>query len=612
MKIFGENTLHAKGQERSVNVGDVVIHAKFVENRGIEIEFSLKNSSNISKFVENLKIGELVPTQRVFVNNFQSWGPCTFIKVDEVLNDVKKVNFNAMMSIVPWEFKDGVVSDYFIATHEEFAGFLSSKIAHPYFVLKDGIIEAKFHIAKTLKPNEEMELGTLWIKKNYKSLEDTLDEYAKKVAKINKPRIGKPLFGWSSWYHYYLDISQDAFVEEVKRSKALKMNYELFQLDDGYESDIGDWLQTNEKFPSGLEFIAKTVKENAMIAGIWTAPFSVSESSKLFTEHRNWLAKDEKGDPIVAYENWNKKIYALDTTHPQALKWLKELFSTLKKIGFDFFKIDFLFAGMIPAKRHLNATPVEAYRMGMEAIREAVGDSHVLGCGAPLLESIGYVDSMRIGADTALYWKSEMDLGQPSAKFSIRNALTRHFMNAWWTNDPDCVMVRSNETELSHPSLFDSNLEGLSNERMINVYVPALLNDHVLQSDKLSVLTKEDIFFLKNALNFRNGSARVKFVDSEKYVIRSEKTINGDVISFVNLSDSVWNVKIKDFSDLNEKPESFFISYPHMKELKASDSLKIKPHSISIVLHRSKRKLSREDEKKEDGRDFHYYRDDDV
>ncbi len=590
--------------DHDIKIGDISknhenlkISANVAQDNGFKAEFSLKNLSNTSNFVEEMELGEFDSSESLFMNNFQSWGLCTFVKPEKIFASISnmKSQLGFMATPIPEEFKNGIVSDYFIATDKEFAGFLSSEAVHPYFLWQNGIIKIKVYVGKELKPGEKIELGTLWFSQ-YESLEETLNEYAKRVADLNQPKTGKPVFGWSSWYHYYLDISQESFIKEMELSKTLNLNYELFQLDDGYEADIGDWLETNEKFSNGLEFLAKKVRENEMIAGIWTAPFSVSESSKLFKEHSDWVVKNENDDPLLAYKNWNKKIYALDTTNPDAQRWLENIFSALKDYGFDFFKIDFLFAAMILGKRYLNVTPVEAYRMGIETIRKAVGESHILGCGAPLLPSVGYVDSMRIGADTAPYW-NDADLGKPNAKYSIRNALTRNFMNdVWWTNDPDCVMTRSNDTELNR------------DERMVNVYTSALLNGHFLESDKLSVLSKDDVCFLKSALNFRSGNSHVKFIDTERYVILSKKTINGDLISFVNLSDSLWNVKIENFSNLlNEKIDGFFVSYPSMKEANPFDSQSVNPHSVLMVLHRGKRKMVREDEKKKDGRDFHYY-----
>ncbi|MGC8819246.1 MAG: glycoside hydrolase family 36 protein [Athalassotoga sp.] len=581
------------GVNREV-IGNFELNFSISKFRGYLIEIEMRNLLDTPKFAGEIKIGEMDSNGEIFMNNFQSWGPCTFVNPYEVSKLLKFSNFQLNFGISPvlWEFRDGIVSDYFVATDREFAGFLSSKLSHPYFKWHDGKIDVKVYIGKILLPHESVKIEKLWVYE-FNAIEDALQNYALEVLKEKTLRSHAPLFGWESWYSYYLDISQETFLKELENAN---LKYEVFQLDDGYEADIGDWLRTNSKFPDGLEFLARKIKEKGMKAGIWTAPFSVSESSELFRSHPDYLVKDDKGNPVVAYENWNKKIYAIDLSNDEAIEWLKNLFSTLKGYGYEFFKIDFLFAGMVPGKRKSNLSPVESYTRGMKAIAEAVGESHILGCGAPLLPSIGYVDSMRIGADTAPEWGG-MDIGTPSAKYSIRNALTRNFMNKWWVNDPDCVMARSQRTKLS------------KNERMINLFVPALLNGHFLESDFLGELTDEDIHLLIDALNFRNGHATVRFIDGQRYVITTKNSRNGDVVSFVNLSDSVWEDNLSNY--INEKKEDeFFISYPLMKS--AGGDLKIDPRSVEIVLHRGKRYLKRDDEKEDDGRDIHYYWGDDY
>lgn len=556
---------------------------------GRTIRFELEKTGGPG-FVGEVVLGEIEVSEEIFMNNYQSWGPCKKTKPAELIELAKGIGMpiGFITSPVPWEFQKGIVSDYFVSTGKTFAGFLSSDKIHPYFLWTSDVVKIKAYVGKTMENTEKITFD-LWTAEK-EPLESALDLYAVHVAEANSPEVGKPLLGWSSWYHYYLDISREALLKDLDAAR--ENGFELFQIDDGYEADIGDWLKANEKFPGGMKFMAERIKESGMIPGIWTAPFSVSESSDVFRDHPDWLVKDENGHPAVAYENWNKKIYALDTTNSEALGWLGEVFSTLKGYGYGFFKIDFLFAGMMPGKRFLEKTPVEAYRAGMEKIKDTVGDSGILGCGAPLLPSIGYVDSMRIGADTVPVWNAP-DVGMPSAKYSIRNALTRHFMNgAWWTNDPDCVMARSSETELSE------------NEREINAYIPAILNDHVLESDILSGLSKEDLMFFKKTLNFRNGTSKVVFADRERYVIVSENTVNGDLLTFVNLSDSEWTVD-PGKSGFFTKDDAFFIGYPSMREI--TEPAEVKGRSLLIVMARTPGRVTREDERKDDGRDFHYY-----
>ena len=64
----------------------------------------------------------------------------------------------------------------------------------------------------------------------------------------------------------------------------------------------------------------------------------------------------------------------LDVTHPGAEEDLRTVFGTLRRMGIDYFKLDFLYAGALAGHRgDETATPLAAYRRGMEMIREVTG-----------------------------------------------------------------------------------------------------------------------------------------------------------------------------------------------------------------------------------------------
>ena len=64
-------------------------------------------------------------------------------------------------------------------------------------------------------------------------------------------RLGAPYqVGWCSWYHYFHRITEDALRANLAR--AADWPFDVFQLDDGYQAAIGDWLVTKESFPSGV------------------------------------------------------------------------------------------------------------------------------------------------------------------------------------------------------------------------------------------------------------------------------------------------------------------------------------------------------------------------
>ncbi|MBA2389466.1 MAG: hypothetical protein H0V67_04335, partial [Geodermatophilaceae bacterium] len=128
-----------------------------------------------------------------------------------------------------------------------------------------------------------------------------------------------------------------------------------------------------------------------------------------------------------------------------------EVFGALRDIGIDFLKLDFLYAGALDGMRSdPDITGIAAYRRGLQVIREAAGpDTYILGCGAPLLPSIGLVDAMRISPDIAPYVEPpDGDQSQPSQRAAARCGRERGWQHGrFWVNDPDCLIAAATMPE---------------------------------------------------------------------------------------------------------------------------------------------------------------------
>ena len=127
---------------------------------------------------------------------------------------------------------------------------------------------------------------------------------------------------------------------------------------------------------------------------------------------------------------------------PPADALLTELARTYRAMGFGYVKADFLFAGAMPGLRYdPSATGVEGYRRGLAALREGLGeDALLLGCGAPLLPSVGLVDCMRVSPDLATTWTHPDEGDKPSLRVAVRSDLNRLWTGGrWWASDPDCA-----------------------------------------------------------------------------------------------------------------------------------------------------------------------------
>src|SRR5436309_4077259 len=244
--------------------------------------------------------------------------------------------------------------------------------------------------------------------------------------------------GWCSWYELFGNVSESDVVANLEFCATTfdRRHFRLIQLDDGYQKATGDW-DTNAKFPHGHRWLTDRIHARSFQAGLWIAPFAVSERSGVPAAHPEWLLKKAAG-PIVwdTRDDWGGKVYSLDGAHPEVQAWLRELARRIvRDWGYDYVKIDFLLWATAGTEHFGGLTHAEAYRAGLAAIRDGLGpEAFLLGCGAPLQHAVGYVNGMRIGTDVDASWGG---LEAPARAAALRSFYHR----GAWLNDPDRLVV---------------------------------------------------------------------------------------------------------------------------------------------------------------------------
>ncbi len=372
----------------------------------------------------------------------------------------------------PPEFPEAQTSELFTivessnANERVLAGFIGAAtslstltVSSPEKIIARAILDDV-----TLAAGAQRELDPLFIAAADESAARLAARWADAAGRWMNARVSAPFQrGWCSWYHYFHAITEDALRANIKSLEAMRSEFPLdvIQLDDGFQSALGDWDTTNSKFPGGLRKIAGEIRAAGFKAGIWTAPFLAARDSQLMIDHPDWfIMHAETGEPVRAGHNANwtasddKFAYALDASNPAFRAHLRHLFAKLTRdFGFSYLKLDFLYAAAAPGRRHdPNLTRGETLRHGLEAIRAGAGDdAFILGCGCPIGQAIGVVDGMRIGPDVSPFWGSTASgAGDPSTVYALDAIIARSFMHRrLWLNDPDCLMLRARETRLS-------------------------------------------------------------------------------------------------------------------------------------------------------------------
>jgi len=125
----------------------------------------------------------------------------------------------------------------------------------------------------------------------------------------------------------------------------------------------------------------------------------------------------------------------IGATNPKAQQYLRKTYSTLvSEWNIGYIKLDFMedtaVEGFWP-----NTTALEVQRIGLQIIRQAVGEQVLLDKdGSPMLNAVGIVDTGRISLDTGHTFKATKDAGSGIA--------ARYYMNRnFFVCDPDAFCV---------------------------------------------------------------------------------------------------------------------------------------------------------------------------
>jgi alpha-galactosidase len=244
---------------------------------------------------------------------------------------------------------------------------------------------------------------------------------------------------WCSWYHYLAGVTEADVLENLDAIGTTGLPVDVIQIDDGWQAEMGDWLDFSGRFASVGDLVGR-IRDAGRRAGLWLAPFLVGAASTVARDHPDWLVAGAD-----AGHNWGQDLFALDVTHPGAADHLRRVFETQRDLGVDYFKLDFAYAGALEGTRHRDVPALTAYREGLALIREAVGlDAYLLGCGAPILPSVGLVDAMRVGPDIDQSFEpADGDLSRPSQRSAAQSVVGRAWQHGrFWVNDPDCLLLR--------------------------------------------------------------------------------------------------------------------------------------------------------------------------
>ncbi len=348
--------------------------------------------------------------------------------------------------------------------------------------------------------------------------DEVFDAYLKRLPKIGERPV---LTGYTSWYRHEQKIDHEKLMIDLED---IGEDDTLFQIDDGYQKAIGDWLEIDfEKFERGLLPIVEKIEEKGLMPGIWLAPFVCEKKSRIFQEKKEFLLKDDQGEPVMAGSNWSG-FYALDMTRDDVKDHVRKILRHMvETYRFTFFKLDFLYAAALLPRP--DKTRAQVMHESMMFLRETLHDVYILGCGMPLSSGFGLVDYARIGPDVSLlfddvFYMKWLHRERISTKQTILNTIYRRELDGHvFCNDPDVFVLRNDEN-----GMHEKQREALT---LIN----AIFGHLFLTSDRVKTLNAKSMRILAEAK--ASLQAKKVTVESDTKAIRVRYEVDGIEKGFV-------------------------------------------------------------------------------
>ena len=363
-----------------------------------------------------------------------------------------------------------------------------------------------------LTAGQEYEMFDIAIIKG--DMDEVMDKYFFDFVGCKKPAIDH-LSGYTSWYNYFQDINEEIILRDLDGLDRASDEVNIFQVDDGYQQAVGDWLLIDEKkFPHGMKYIADKIHDKGYKAGIWLAPFSAQVSSQLVKDHPDWLLTfNSNGKKMLGCQGWGG-AYTLDRYNPDARAYIKKVFDTvLNDWGFDMVKLDFLYSQCIEPRN--GKTRGEIMCDGVDLLREVCGDKWILGCGVPIGACMGIFDACRISCDASKNWQFTLkgnlsvnalvssiriNCENPSSQNAIINTVFRnHLDGRAFCNDPDVFFLR------------DININYTMEQKLLHGKINSVCGNVLFVSDNAGDFDDERIGYLKEF--FKDKNYKVKLAE---------------------------------------------------------------------------------------------------
>ncbi|MFH1716632.1 MAG: glycoside hydrolase family 36 protein [Planctomycetota bacterium] len=437
-----------------------------------------------------------------------------------------------------------------------------------------------------------------------------LEAYADAVARLYSIKLRPQPSVYCTWYHARASNEEKLLANgEFARRHLKPFGFSVVQIDDQWQARFPEdntyddsqknfkgvgpvkvFLGANENFPKGMKYTAEKLRGMGLIPGIWFMPFAGTWNNPYFADKQDLFAHWPDGTAVVT--RWSGSL--LDMSNPRTQAFVRDRARRIADWGYGYFKLDGMHTGTVTHNVYVNtgyatsgrwlnsqnfvgdqqagpgaadvATPstvladprmthIEAYRKGLEIVRESAPDVFILGCNVSqnmrsMGAAFGLIDAMRIGPDNG---------GAGSGRWNDVMVGPHHGSNLYflnrriWHNDPDPIYVRP-----SNP---------LNAARLMASWV-AVSGSMLTTSYQFSELPDERLDILKRLIPGHEAVARpVDLFESKTARIwlltDARRSVRRDVIGLFNWKEKEPDTIVYDMGKLGLNPKATYVAFDY-------------------------------------------------
>lgn len=200
----------------------------------------------------------------------------------------------------------------------------------------------------TLKPGERLEIPPTFVATHRGDYFAVLDRYRQFMADVGLQSPSSPEAAyepiWCAW-GYERECTKELIEGTLPKVRDLGLRWAV--IDDGWQSNVGDWKLSPAKYPNGeadMKALVSSIRAEQLKPRLWFAPLAAAPGSDVLHDHTDMLLLDKDG-AVQNISWWN--CFYLCPAYEETVKYTQALVRKfLSEWGHAGLKID---------GQHLNA-----------------------------------------------------------------------------------------------------------------------------------------------------------------------------------------------------------------------------------------------------------------